>query len=168
MPYSSDAPDAADVAAVELGGETEFGVVDHLDRVGFALEAVERGDGAEGLLLRDDHVGRHIGQHCRLEEADALGGALAAGDHLGALLQGVGNVRLDLLDRLHVDQRPDDRARLEPVGDLDRARGFGEALGKRVVDAVPHQDAVGVDAVWPALRCFEAMAGSWFRPVHNG
>src|SRR5947209_3790663 len=26
-----DAPDAADVAAVEIGGETEFGVVGHLD-----------------------------------------------------------------------------------------------------------------------------------------
>jgi hypothetical protein len=29
-------------------------------------------------------------------------GALAAGDHLGALLDGIGDVRLDLLDRLHV------------------------------------------------------------------
>jgi len=37
-----DAPDAADVAAVEIGGEAELGVVGHLDRIGFALEAVER------------------------------------------------------------------------------------------------------------------------------
>jgi len=28
-----DAPDAADVAAVEIGGEAEFGVVGHLDRI---------------------------------------------------------------------------------------------------------------------------------------
>jgi hypothetical protein len=45
--------------------------VGHLDRVGLAREAVERGDGPEGLLLGDDHVGRHIGQHRRLEEATA-------------------------------------------------------------------------------------------------
>ena len=54
-----------------MGGETEFGIVGHLDRLVFALEAVERGDRAKGLLLGDDHVGRHIGQHGRLEEAAA-------------------------------------------------------------------------------------------------
>src|SRR6202035_246347 len=32
-----DAPDAADVAAVEIGGEAELGVVGHLDRFGFGL-----------------------------------------------------------------------------------------------------------------------------------
>src|SRR4051794_25689219 len=46
-----DAPDAADIAAVEIGGEAELGVVGHLDRRGLSLEAVERGDGAKGLLL---------------------------------------------------------------------------------------------------------------------
>ena len=46
------------------------------------------------------------------------GGALAAEDHLGAFLDGVGDVRLDRLDRLHVDQRADHRTRLEPVSEL--------------------------------------------------
>ena len=77
-----------------------------LDRFGLAVEAVERGDGPEGLLLGDDHVGRHIGQHGRLEEAAALCGAHAAGDDMGASLQGVGDVGLDFLDCLHVDRRP--------------------------------------------------------------
>jgi hypothetical protein len=40
-----DAPNAADVAAIEIGGEAEFGVVGHLDRVRLALEAVERSVG---------------------------------------------------------------------------------------------------------------------------
>src|SRR5437016_9821672 len=48
-----DAPDAADVAAVEIGGETEFGVVGHLDGLVFGLEPVERRDGAKGLRLGD-------------------------------------------------------------------------------------------------------------------
>src|SRR5206468_11577887 len=39
-----DAPDAADVAAVEIGGEAELGVVGHLDGLVFAREAIERGD----------------------------------------------------------------------------------------------------------------------------
>src|ERR1700680_1181627 len=51
-----DPPDAADVAAVEIGGEAEFGVVGHLYRLRLGLEAVERGDRAKGLLLGDDHV----------------------------------------------------------------------------------------------------------------
>src|SRR5258708_32767084 len=82
------------------------------------------------------------------------GGALAAGDHLGALLDGVGDVRLDLLDRLHVDQGADHGTRLEPVGDLHGTSGLGEALGKGVIDAVLHQDAVGAHAGLPGIAVF--------------
>src|ERR1700724_2267669 len=53
-----DAPDAADVAAIEIGGEAEFGVVRHLDRFLLALEAIERRDRPKGLLAGDEHVGR--------------------------------------------------------------------------------------------------------------
>jgi hypothetical protein len=34
--------------------------------------------------------------------------------------------RLDLLDRLHVNLRPDHRTWLEPVGDLYRPGGLGK------------------------------------------
>jgi hypothetical protein len=149
-----DAPDAADVAAVEIGDETEFGVIGHLDRVGFALEAVERGDGSEGLLFGDDHVGRHIGQYRRLEEGAAECRALAAGDDLGALLNGVGDVRLDLLDRLHVNQRPDHGTRLKPVGDLHGTCGLGQPLGEGVVDAVLHQNSVGAHTGLAGIAIF--------------
>jgi len=54
---------------------------------------------------------------------------------LAALPDGIGDMRLDLLDRLHVDQGADHRTGLEPVGDLHRTCGLGEALGKGVVDA---------------------------------
>jgi hypothetical protein len=86
------------------------------------------------------------------------GGVLAAGDHLGALLDGVGNMRLDLLDSLHVDQRADHGTRLEPVGDLHRTCGLGEALGEGIVDAVLHQVRLAQTQVWPAFLYFEAMA----------
>ena len=59
--------------------------------LGVGLEAVEWRDRAEGLLLGDDHVGRHIGQDGRLEEVVApplclTGGAFAAVDDFSALL----------------------------------------------------------------------------------
>jgi len=115
------------------------GFVGHLDRLAFALEAVERRDRAKGLLLGDDHVGRYIGQHGRLEEAAApplcRRAALAGGDDLGALLDGAGDMRLDLLDRLHVDQWPDHCTRRKPVGDLHRPGGLDQPLGKGVIDA---------------------------------
>ena len=63
-------------------------------------------------------------------------------------------MRLDLLDRLHVDQWPDHRTRLEPVGDLYRPSGVGEPLGEGVVDAVLHQDAVGADAGLAGIAVF--------------
>src|SRR5439155_14399664 len=138
-----DPPDPADVAAVEIGGEAEFGVVRHLDRLGLTLEAVERGDRAEGLLLGDDHVGRHAAQYGRLKKAAAERTALATNDDFSAFRKGVGNVGLDLLDRLHIDQRADHRAWLEPVGDLHRPGDLGKALRERIIDAVLHQDAVG-------------------------
>jgi hypothetical protein len=83
-----------------------------------------------------------------------LRGALAAGNDLGALLDSIGDVRFDLLDRFHVDQGPDHRARLEPVGDLHRAGSLGEALSERVVDAVLHQDAIGADAGLAGIPVF--------------
>jgi hypothetical protein len=46
-------------------------VVRHLDRFGIGLEAVERRRRPKGLLFGDDQVGRHVGQHPRLEEGAA-------------------------------------------------------------------------------------------------
>src|SRR6516162_7094675 len=149
-----DPPDAADVAAVEIRGETEFGVVGHLDRLVVGFEAVERGDRAEGFLLGDDHVGRHIGQHRRLEEGATECRALAAQRYLGAFLDRVGDVRLDLLDRLHVDQRADHGTRLKPVGHLHGTGGLGQPFGEGVVDAVLHQDAVGAHAGLAGIPVF--------------
>src|SRR5258706_85649 len=90
----------------------------------------------------------------KTEKAAALRGALVADDDFGALLYGVGDVRLDFLDRLHVDQRPDHRTRLEPVGDLHRPSSLGEALGKGVVDAVLHQNPVGAHAGLAGIAIF--------------
>ena len=88
------------------------------------------------------------------KKAAALGGPLIASDDLGALLDRIGDVRFDLLDRLHVDQWPDPGTRLEPVGDIHRTCGLGEALGEGVVDAVLHQNPVGADAGLAGIPIF--------------
>jgi hypothetical protein len=69
-------------------------------------------------------------------------------------LTGIGDVRLDLLDRVHVDQRADHGTRLEPVGDLHRPGGLGEMLGESVVDAILHRDAVGAHAGLSGIAIF--------------
>jgi hypothetical protein len=55
----------------------------------------------------------------------------------------VSDVRLDLLDCLHVDQRANNRTRLEPVGDFHRPGGLGETLGNGVMDGRCHREPHG-------------------------
>ena len=52
----TDAPDAADVARVEICGEPELGVVGKIDRLPLVLEAIERRHRAESLFFCDEHV----------------------------------------------------------------------------------------------------------------
>jgi hypothetical protein len=73
---------------------------------------------------------------------------------LAPLLTRVGDVRLDLFGRLHVDQRADHGTRFEAVGDLHRTRGLGQSLGEGIVDAVLHQDPVGAHAGLPGIAIF--------------
>jgi hypothetical protein len=85
--------------------------------------------------------------------------AVATGHHLVPFFHRVGDMRFDLLDRLYVDQRPDHRARLEPVGDLHCSGGRSEALRKASYAATVRLTQT---QVWPALRYFDAIA-----PFHN-
>ena len=55
-------------------------------------------------------------------------------------------MRLDLLDRLLVDERPLRHAGLRPVADLELADSGGELGDEGVVNAVLRVDAVGADA----------------------
>ncbi len=95
-----DAPDAADVAGVEVGGEAERRAIGDAYSVVLGLEAEQRRDGAEGLLARNDHVRRDAGQHGWLEEGLPERVALAAQHQTGTLGERVGDVRLDLFHRV--------------------------------------------------------------------
>src|SRR5262245_4353861 len=112
----ADPPDAADIAAVEIAGKTELGVVGHGDRLLFGGEAEKRRHRAEGLLARHRHVARDIAQDGRLVEIAAE--RLAAGDQLGTLGECILDMLLDLLDRRVIDQRAGGHALLGPRPDL--------------------------------------------------
>src|SRR5688572_25747304 len=75
---------AADVAAVEVSSEPEFGVVDHRDRFRVGLEAKQRRNGTERLFARHLHCLRDAGENRRLEEKTAELVALAAEHDLSA------------------------------------------------------------------------------------
>src|SRR5579862_289737 len=55
-----DAPNAADVAGIEIGGETVFGIVRHRNGFLFRFKSEERSNRPEGLLARHLHLRRHI------------------------------------------------------------------------------------------------------------
>src|SRR4051812_13252183 len=91
-----DAEDAADVAAVEVAGEAELGVVGELDHLVLALEADERRHGAEGFLEGHDHVRRDVRDHRRLEEQAAARMSFPSQNYFCALAERIGDVRLHL------------------------------------------------------------------------
>ena len=99
--------------------------------------------------MRDQRVGPDVGQHRRLEEAAAERVALAAGDDFRAALHGIGNVLLDLVDRLHVDQRALHDAGFRAVADLHRCDLLRKFFDELVVDLVLGVEAVGADAGLP-------------------
>src|SRR5437899_1465851 len=84
-----DAPDAVDVASVEVRRQAEFGVVREADRFFFVREAEERRDRAEGFFAGHFHAGVDVGEDGRFEEGSAERVALAAGQEFRAFRQGV-------------------------------------------------------------------------------
>src|SRR5436190_10740034 len=70
-----DAPDATDVASIEVRGEAELRSVRDRDGLGFRVELEERREGTEGLLTRDLHVGVGVANDRGHEKSPAPVGA---------------------------------------------------------------------------------------------
>src|SRR6266571_8566498 len=141
-----DAPDAADVAAVEVRGQPELGVVSEADRLLLVLEAKQRRDGAKGFFFGHLHRRVDVREHGRLEERSAERVALAAHEDFRALRDRVRDVFLYLRHRGLVDERTLHDAGLHAVADLHGLHLFGELRGERVVDFVLHEQPVGAHA----------------------
>src|SRR5262245_44462015 len=148
----ADPPDTTDIAAVEIAGKAELGVVGHGDCLLLGGEAEKRRHRAEGFLSRHGHVACDVAQDGRLEEIAAE--RFAAHDQPGTLGESILDMLLDLFDRRMIDQRAGCHALLGPRPDLHLGDGGGELLGKLVVDLVLHQDAVGAYAGLPGIAVF--------------
>jgi hypothetical protein len=148
MPYSSlgDAEGAAEILRVEIGGQSERRVVGHRHDLVLGLEAIDRRDRTEGLLIGHQHLGGDAREHGRLVEGAAQRMALAADHDLS---------RHERRHRRHgarpsrcalVDQRALHDADLDAVADLHLRDLAGEFRDELVMDAVLHEEAVGADA----------------------
>jgi hypothetical protein len=73
------------------------------------------------------------------------------------LLDPVGNMRFDLLDRLHVMTGPITPSGSKLLAELYRAGGRSEALGERVTEPVLHQNMVAASPGVAALRVLAAI-----------
>ncbi len=140
-------PDAADVTGVEVGGQPEFGVVGHADRLGFGLEPEQRRERARrsprGRPASSEVTSaRIVGSKkvppsaCRLPPTTtraplARASAMCSSTFAPPPRRSAGPAR---------------DALASAVADLEPAHARRELLGEGVVDAVLHQDAVGADA----------------------
>ena len=141
-----DAPCPRDVLAEEVSSKSERRVVRDPDRVGFRLEADERGDRPEDLFVRDKHVGFDAGHDRRREEQRAMIVRLAAHLDFRAMRDGVRKQRLHLLDRVRVDQRTDCRFGVASRRHDELCSRFLERGDELIEDARLHENSVGADA----------------------
>src|SRR5690606_6367887 len=91
----------------------------------------------------DGHVGGDTGQYARAEHQTAE--ALPTDAQLSALGEGVLDMSLDLFDTFFLDHWADFGARHRAVTHLERTDALGKFVGKCVIDAALHQDAIGTD-----------------------
>src|SRR5262249_12437995 len=107
------APGAAGVSGEEVRRESEGCVVGDPDALLLRVERDQARHRAERLLAGHVCVRRDARDHGRLEEGSAERVRLSADDALAASPEGVGDVPLDLLESVAVDQRPYLRTVLE-------------------------------------------------------
>ena len=93
--------------------------------------------------------------------------ACTATAYLRPLCQGVRHMRFDLGQSRRIDQRPLLHAGLIACAHLQVLDAGGEFFGKRLVDTVLHQKAVGADAGLPGVAVFRRQS-AFHRSVDIG
>ena len=129
-----DAMAASGVAGPDAGHEPVLDVVRDPDRVLLVLERDHGHDRAEDLLLRDGHPAVDLREHGRRVERARPLLRLAAGDHLGSLLDALLDEPVHLAAVLLGDERADLRLLVEGIADLQRLRLLRELRDELVVD----------------------------------
>ena len=143
------AEDATHVAAIEIAGEAEFGVVGGVDGFLLGLELEHRRKRAKGFLAGAQHVGRGVGHHGGLEELPLQ--PLATHQHTAALGLGIVHMALHFFQCGLLDQRALVHAVVKAVAHLGGFHLGGKLGHELVVHALLHVDAVGAHAGLPGV-----------------
>ena len=139
------------VAAVEVTGQTELGVVGCVDGFLLGVETKHRRKRAKGFFFGAQHVTVGISHHGGLEKLALQG--FAAGDDLAAALQGIFEVTLHLGDGGGFNQGTLQDAVFKAVAHLERLHFGGKFLDELVVHAALHINAVGTHTGLAGQTC---------------
>src|SRR4051812_40943734 len=139
-------PRAVEVAAEHSRAEAVVGAVGQCDGLVLVRHLVDDGGGAEQLLVVGPHLGRDAGEQGGLDEGALVVRTPAAGQHRGALVDGVLDLRVQVLSGALRGQGGQRRRR---VGGVTRGEGgerLLEAGHEVVVDVLGDDDPLGGDA----------------------
>ena len=109
-------------------------------------ETLHQGDRAERLVIHRAHIGRHAGQHGRLEEIADIADALAAGGNRRALGHRVGNQPFHRRNPARIGQRAHRHTFVQPVANLELVDAGDQLFHEFVMHIVLHQETGGGDA----------------------
>ena len=152
------AENAAHVAAVEVAGQAELGVVGCVHRFLFGLELEDGRKRAKSLFFRAQHVGRGIGHHGGLKELARAhaGQALAPNHHAAAFGHGVVHMALHFGQGCLFDQGALVHAVFKAIAHFGTLNFGSELFDKFVVHTFLHIKAVGAHT---GLACVAVFAG---------
>ncbi|MNQ81490.1 hypothetical protein D3C85_965130 [compost metagenome] len=134
-----------------------------MQHFGLVLEAETRGHWAEGFVLGDQHFAADLGEDGWLVERAAQRMTATAAQDLGALLQSVAHMQLDLCKRRCIDQRTLLGFAFQRIAHAHRRHRFGELSGEGFVHALLDEEAVHADAGLPGVAEFRS-----HRAFHRG
>ncbi len=135
-------PHSSDIAAIEIGSQTELGIVCESYGVRFGFEAEERRYRSESFFPGNRHCRGNASEDRRLEEASAQGVAMPTNNHGGAFRGSVTDVFFDFVHRVLIDQRSLRGAGLEAASRLELQDDRREFCGKGIVHAILHEEAI--------------------------
>src|SRR3954452_1585656 len=137
---------AVEVAGEHGGTEPVRGGVRQLDRLVLVRDLVDDRGRTEEFLVVGPHLRGDVGEDRGLDERARMVGAATAGDHRGALVDRVLDLRVQILRRLLAGQRREAGGRVARVAGGECRERLLEAGDEVVVDVLWDDQPLGRDA----------------------
>lgn len=149
-------PHSVHVLRKHVTRQTHTGVVGPFDRLFFRLELVDRRNGTEAFLVRDQHVGRHVCQNGRLKEVASLSSnSIATQDDPGAAFLRVCDLIFGLFETARGGQWTHGCPCCGAMAHDNLGGALLECLDELFVDSGLDVDAVGRDTGLTGVAPFE-------------